>query len=301
MINEIKRAKFGESQADKKDGKVTIVWRCVLYGTLIVLLSLYDCSVWANNNAATNVDGPFGKYVVSKNDEVNTHLCRDYARNLNQFRDLKFESCTQRFSPRYPRFKKADWKPYPFDLALAKRLVIGLGYAPQYGNVRKWQEIRWKKWLAITAGMRAKDIVKMWYTKVDMLGYGNLETIVRMNYARIDVDKPIDQQRCGKFYDAIVMLGTSETARKFSFNAGLYASDLLYDSVSKIYYATIWQHDDLDPVGARIGGKGMVIVSYYVSNPAGQTPIGLADICHIVWVPAKPHLSSRYLQSDGPQ
>lgn len=261
--------------------------RALVWAALVLLTSHVVQASAENEQSGAQKQKFSEEFVVTQDDDPGIQLCLDYARNLNQFRRLPFDECSPRLSPRYTRFKNADWKPYTFDLALAKRLVIGLGYAPQYGNVRKWQEIRWKKWLAITARMRANGIVKMWYTRADMLGYGNLETIVRMNYARIDVNKPIDQQRCGKFYDAIVMLGDSEAAKKFAFNAGLYASDLVYDSISKLYYATIWQHDDLDPVGARIGGKGMVIVSYYVSNAAGKTPIGLADICHIVWVPKR--------------
>lgn len=267
--------------------KVTLIWQCIFYGVLTLSLSLFSDNVLANKKASTKAFHFLGEYRVTENREYKTHLCIDYARNLNQFRRLSFDDCSPRLSSKYPRFKKAHWKPYPFDLALAKLMIVGPERADLTVTALKEHASTWERWLAVTADLRAKGKVKMWYAKVDMLGYHKIETVVKMNYVRLDPRKPLPGSYCGKFYDALVMLGFSETANRFNLGATIYASDLLYDSVSKIYYTTLWQHDAVDRVGFRIEADGGVTISYYASNPASQSPFGLSDICHIAWVPAK--------------
>lgn len=262
----------------------------VLLWTGLVLLISHVTQASAGNSPSGSKKLKFSQeFVITKNAGYKTHICFDYVRNLNQFRRLSFDDCAPRLSKKYPRFKKAHWKPYPFDLTLAKRMIIGPERADLTVAALKEHASTWGKWLAVTSDLRAKGKVKMWYANVDMLGYHKLETVVKMNYVRLDPRKPLPGSYCGKFYDALVMLGSSETANRFNLGATIYTSDLLYDEVRKIYYTTLWQHDALDPVGYRIGATGGVTISLYASNPAGQSPFGLADICHIVWVPKREH------------
>ncbi len=79
-----------------------------------------------------------GEYFITKNSD---QICMPFAKNLNQFRKLDFDTCHPRLSEKYPQYTRPEWEEIPFDMALSfpRNFVFQeLGYnAPE-----NWKEAR---------------------------------------------------------------------------------------------------------------------------------------------------------------
>jgi hypothetical protein len=130
-------------------------------------------------SSAVGQAGSAGKYVLVRTaSQASQPVCAAYARNLNEFRQIEFDACESRLSPKYPRFVRPDWQEIPFEASIAERMIKG--------DIRtlvapKKAEAGWETWLARTEKSRSEGKVRMWGTRIDLDGKGQLRTIVRMH------------------------------------------------------------------------------------------------------------------------
>lgn len=104
--------------------------------------------------------------------------CRALAANLNQFRDVPFDSKNPRLSPKYPQFRRPHWTPMAWNPKLAQR-VGRMGPCLAYDRSCK---PAWHWWLKKTEPLREAGKALLWRTTVDLLGNGQHETIIRLDH-----------------------------------------------------------------------------------------------------------------------
>lgn len=241
---------------------------------------------------------PRGKFVI-RMDYTDGGFCRPLAKELNQFDNRDFATnVSTGFSgvwrgrgcppslPDTPRIQRPVWKEIPFDLNLARKVIVGSNRGDR----------GWAIWLKHTEAARARNEIKMWVIYADLFRDGNTETIVRFDHAN---DGSMPQCEYFDRYQGITGIRNPDIAERyrgfsFSDNSSLYpvGGDLLYDMKTKTYYFLTWNpfHDSSgweDPVLGRanvlksIGGTIGVRASYV--DKWGR---GIAPSCWIDWVPA---------------
>lgn len=200
-----------------------------------------------------------GEYFITKNSD---QICMPFAKNLNQFRKLDFDTCHPRLSEKYPQYTRPEWEEIPFDMALAERVARG----PRSGTNPEINERNWRRWLDATASLRASEQLKMWRTRIDVDGDGNVETIVRLGHTYVDTyvadGKPFEQQNCPNLYSGFMMTESVNPEVKRNFNEGNDSgSDIIYDRSVKRYYLIRWSDGWLSLDGKDIGATRAVLVS----------------------------------------
>jgi len=208
-------------------------------------------------------------------------FCKTFTNNLNEFRNIDFDTCDATLSPKYPQFSRPHWEEIPLDLELAKKIIIG----DLKGKTKKAIDEPWEAWLKDTESARAAGEVKMWRTRLDLLGNGELETLVRIDHGvRQDAcEPPLKRPFCSYIDGKTYMLAAPNPMyiRSFNLNSFLRGGDIIYDSISKHYYLLNWSRCPAGGAGMPvpiIGATASVDVSTYYEY-------GIAIDCSIDWLP----------------
>lgn len=208
-------------------------------------------------------------------------ICPAFTANLNQFRQLDFNTCNPRLSHKFPRFSRPQWEQIPFSMALAKQIK---------DRTHSW----WEGWLNSTAAARARGEVRMWRLRADILGNGEPQTLVRLDHSQFGYPPP----SCS-YYDSDQMFVETDRAIPKAYALPLLAmlsvlgNDLIYDSDSKRYYFLEWNRSGpahADGEDAYIFGYRYGAARPSIGATAGvvlYTPTvrGAIPTCWIDWVP----------------
>jgi len=243
--------------------------------------SISPDSTGSNKFTAHKISGaPRGKYFLRLSSGGNKEFCTAFTGNLNQFRHLDFNTCDSRLSPKYPQLSRPQWEEIPLDMDLAKKILTD---RPSIG---------FERWLKVTETARAKGEIKMWRIRVDLIGDGHLETLVRLDHAEFD-----EHAYCSYFdsKQMIVDIPSSKTAKWYAdahlYNVYRLGSDMIYDTSTKRYYLLDWNrwrgssgHGEDVIMGKEnccirnIGATASLMV--YTADSGGVGPA-----CWIDWVP----------------
>lgn len=249
---------------------------------LLALLLTMPAYSMARDNASK--DTPKGRYVLQLAAPPDSRFCKDFTDNLNQFRNLDFYSCAPRLSPKYPQLVRPKWEQIPLDMDIAKK-IITLPY----------NDIGWDRWLKDTETARASGEVKLWRLDADLLGNGQIETLVRLNHVWIG-EHP--HQYCSYIDSRQIALHAPSTDFGDIFSITVpgngLGSDLIYDSQVKRFYLLNW-----NTVGSSRGhgedfyigrGNGFKTSGATASIMAYSVDVqGITPACWIDWVPTKHH------------
>lgn len=224
-----------------------------------------------------------GEYFITQNREPT--ICEPFTKNLNQFRKLDFDACHPRLSEKYPQYSRPEWEETPFNMELAEKIIKG----PYPEHAPQRAQYFWQQWLAKTENFRKAGKVKMWRTHIDVDGDGNIETIVRLDYAQFSL-KPIEQLECRYRNGVLYMTESVNPDVSKEFNKDRRANDIIYDDRTKHYYLIEWGDGPTGPGmdGMDIGATRSVTVFkiYTHPGPIGKyLTVGPVDICEINWVP----------------
>lgn len=215
-----------------------------------------------------------GKYVlrVSKgelpeNDYAEDYeFCKSFVDNLNEFRNLDFDDCNPRLSPKYPQFSRPQWEEIPLDMKLVEDVLT---------NQQSLED-----WLKMTQTVRDAGQVEMWHLQADLFGDENKEAIIKLDHtgdgsegaycSYFDSKQMIEKipEKASEFYEML-----------YRHNVG---NDMIYDSITKRYYPIEWNRvtgvggygKSFDEIGAIAGLLVKRANSYSVNN-----------VCWIEWVP----------------
>jgi len=153
---------------------------------------------------------PFaGEYFVTEN---RNPVCVPYTRNLNQFRRLDFDVCHPRLSEKYPEFTRPAWEEISFDLGVAETVIMNLARKPTGQGDPFWTE-----WLKASAQLRMEGKLKLWRTRIDVDGDGQLETILRLDnpfstqYSQGGVSWTVEPDFCPYRHSALYRMGDVAT------------------------------------------------------------------------------------------
>ena len=265
--------------------------RWVLVG-LLVMASLPAVAADPGSRVNTAVQGRWVAGPISLNQGGVIPVgpfCRLFTRNLNQFQTLSFNTCSPRLSKRYSQLRRPHWTLIPWDRALARAVVTttaGPYPASSY-------EQAWRDWLKETRVLRRAGAVRLWSTKIDLLGNGQFETLIRLDHVLyksivIRGGRVVYQSRppyCGYIDSQLYLLPSSAPTLAKAFNqyAGSYG-DVLYDKKSKGYVFLNWQRTPA-PTKFFSVATGSVIISTFYDKPYGS---GFIPGCYVNWIPARP-------------
>jgi len=242
---------------------------------VLVLVSFGARGQEANPPTKAPLRGDYVLRATSRlHDNINySEFCATFTANLNEFRDIDFQTCSPRLSPKYPRFSLPQWEEIPLDLDIVRKILTG---RPSIG---------YDRWLQITESARAKGEVKLWRLRIDLLKDGHLDTLVRLDHGS-DGTKPY----CS-YYDSrqmITDIPDLQAARLYAHahfdNTYRLGGDLVYDAVTERYYLLDWNRygrsiaDGMELRGGDIGATASVMVN-------GATQFGVEPVCAIEWVP----------------
>jgi len=214
-------------------------------------------------------------------------VCRPLVANFNQFRDVPFESNQPRFSPKYPQFRSI-WKPMPWNQELAERIYVGCTSEACVKRLR--MESAWRFWLNYTKPLRQAGEILLWSARIDLLGDGRHETLVRLTHdfsPDFEHGKPVPvppSRPYSRYFDSqIYMLPTSDPQIAKTFNEGSYVgfggsvTDIIQNVGDKVapYLTLSWSRSS-SGLGVTSFGAGPY-PSSYIFNPA----------CNIRWIPRK--------------
>lgn len=245
-----------------------------------------SCAAIQRAQAKKNGPGPMlpntatsrGQYVLRATSGLRD-FCPAFTANLNEFRDLAFDTCDPRLSPKYPQFSRPEWEEIPLDLALARKILIWNEESMRKAVV----EESWQRWLKMTESDRAAGEVKLWRIKVDLLGDGNLDTLVRIDHA-FDATRP----SCSNFnsQQMITDIPDPQSAKLYAFshfnNSIEVGGDMIYDAKSKRYYLLRWnRYGGAGGYGKALSNIGAT-ASVLVNRANSQ---GVGPVCWIEWVP----------------
>ncbi len=255
--------------------RIAWIWRLILG----LILGTACLGAVAQDTAPQTKGAPRGKYVL-RLASGDSGFCADFTHNLNQFRDLDFQTCNPRLSPKYPQLSRPQWEEIPLDMDLAKKILTN---RPSVG---------FERWLKVTEAARAAGEVKMWRIRVDLFGDGQLETLVRLDHAEFG-----EHPYCSYFdsKQMIVDIAAPKVAKWYSYanldNSYELGSDMVYDTATKRYYLLDWNRwhsssgNGEDAVLGRenccirnIGATASVMVYRADSH-------GVGPVCWIDWVP----------------
>lgn len=198
-------------------------------------------------------------------------FCAAYTANLNQFRNLKFDTCSPRLSSKYPRFSRPLWQEIPLDIDMAKRIMTD---RPSVG---------FERWQKITEHLRAAGKIKMWRAQIDLLGDGRLDNLVRLDHAS-DGTRP----HC-IYFDSkqmITNIANPKVAKWYAhahfYNDYQLGGDLIFDDETARYYLLNWNR-----YGPALGGgKTLVDIGATASLMVNRADDrGIGPVCWIDWVP----------------
>lgn len=273
----------------------------------IAILSVAASSFWLNMAYAVNhnADKPLrvdhlssrpmlGRYVASSiifgNDtrEPIAAVCRPLVANFNQFRDVPFESDQPRFSPQYPQFRDI-WKPMPWNQELAERIYVGCSSEDCVKRLRMGSA--WQFWLNYTKPLRQAGETLLWSARVDLLGDGRYETLIRLtHFFGPDVihGKPVPvppSNPYSRYFDSLIyMLPSSddpEMARIFNngtgFGLAYVVTDVIQNDGNKnLPFLTLsWSRSS----------SGLGVTSFTVSSNLSSYTFD--PLCNIRWIPRK--------------
>ena len=232
-----------------------------------------------------------GRYVtrwvtVGPNPFPPAPVCKVLVANFNQFRDVPFESNNPRLSPKYPQFRRPDWKPMAWDPQLGEMVYSG---CPNKVCLRAWMP-GWRYWEKKTEPLRKADKTLLWRTRVDLLGDGRFETIILLthffpaNWVRGKiVPVPVPKPYCRYIDSRLYMLPSPYPKMAEAFNNGpragwgVFGTDLIQDAGNEAtpYLSLAWTRS--------VPGRG-IGVSVFMPN-VGAGGYFYNPLCNIRWIP----------------
>lgn len=258
--------------------------KCTIAGLVFIALPVLSAAGQVQPSQS-----PFkGKYVVTRNaDECAPSVtacsfCPAFLKNLNEFRDLDFNACHPRLSPKYPEFTRPVWEEIPFDLSLAETIIRNVAATGQ-------GDTYWTGWLKASAPLRAKGKITLWRTRIDIDGDGVPETVLRLDsplrleYRAGGVLRwAIDPNACTYRNSTLYLLESPNDFTKGTFNRmALDIGDIIIRRVAghpDEYYAPARNIFTFPTRSGKNAGREMPM-HWLTANSAG-------DICHIIWIPA---------------
>ena len=250
-------------------------------------------------------------------------------RNFNQFRTLPFASPNPRLSPRFPQFYRPHWTRIPLNQRLAKAIVTewvtgGQAHVAHCHLVPRCQST-WEDWLKTTRVLRKKGEPVMWRTRLDLLGDGKRETIIRL---RMPLDSHAGQTRsrlhrsvpqyCPFMDSKLYMLPASHPQRARWFNGYMgpgwtsWPTDIIGNTRDRghPYYELTWNASAaLAEFTYKTGIGGTIGVTTFAKNSPGHmrsyhyVPLGnIAWIQRVHVVPGPhqwPHVLYKTPRLDG--
>jgi len=248
--------------------------RIVLNALAILFLPL---SAIAQDVTTVKPSTPKGKFVLRHQATIGRDgtdfrkFCTPFTENLNEFRQIDFQTCDARLSPKYPQFSRPQWEEISLDLDIARKILTNR------------PSINFERWINITEPERAAGHVKLWRLQIDFLKDGNPDTLVRLDHAS-DGSRPY----CGYLDSKQMITGVqkAETARWYRhahfFNSSRLGGDMIYDSITKRYYALDWNRYR----GALGGGVSLKSIGATASVMVSRaSDDGIHPVCWIDWVP----------------
>ncbi len=218
--------------------------------------------------------------------------CRTLVNNFNQFRDVPFASNNPRLSPKYPQFRRPDWKPMAWNPKLAELVYSG---CPDKSCLKKngWQQ-SWHYWEKYTKPLREAGKSLLWRARVDLLEDGRHETIILLthffppNFVRGKLAPVRLKPYCRYIDSRLYMLPTPHPKMAAAFNNGPMSgwgvsgiTDLIQDVGSKAtpYLSLAWTRS------VPVPGIG---VSAFESSVglAYPYPYDFYPMCNIRWIPS---------------
>lgn len=242
-------------------------------------------------------------------------VVRTLVSNFNQFRTVPFSSPNPRLSPRFPQFYRPHWTQIPLNLKLAKAIVTewvtgGQAHVAHCHLVPRCRSV-WEDWLKTTRVLREKGAPVMWRTRLDLLGDGQHETIIRLRMppdkhagqTRSDLQPSFSQYR--PFMDSeLYMLPAShpQMARWFNGDMGAgwttWPTDIIgnKDDSEHPYYELTWNPSAaLVHFTYKTGIGGTIGVTTFAKNAPGHmrsyhyVPLGNIAWIQSVHVAPGPH------------
>jgi len=253
---------------------------CVMraYETRVMSLKLVISASEASPNDASNTGrtrdakSPAGEYVLRASVGGYKEFCTTFTSNLNEFRNLDFNTCDARLSPKYLQFSRPQWEEIPLDMDMVNRILTN---RPSIG---------FKRWLEVYKTALASNKVKLWRIQVDLLNDGNLDTMIRLDHAS-DGTQPY----CSYFdsKQTIANIPEPEASKLYAYdrfnNDDRLGGDMIYDANTKRYYLLNWNRY----AGVRGGGLSFsdigATASVTVSVANSRT---FGPVCWIDWVAA---------------
>ena len=214
-------------------------------------------------------------------------VCKTLVANFNQFRDVPFESNHPRLSPKYPQFRRLNWKPMPWNRTLAE---MAYSTCPNEACLKKHG---WPKylhyWEKKTAPLRKAGKILLWRVQVDLLGDGRHETLIRLThyfpppFFRNSKAVPVSPPKPYSLYidSKIYMLPSPYPKMANTFNegpgqgVGLFVTDIIQNvgNNNAPYLALAWSRDRM----------GMGVGSFELSQSA--LPYDFQPLCNVRWIP----------------
>jgi hypothetical protein len=249
-----------------------------------------------------------GEYRLAR-DPFHAPICNDITNNLNQFRNLDFDTCHPRQSEKYMKFTRPVWNEIPFDLAIAEDVIKSAG---SYGlsqidhsspvAMAKVAEDYWRRWKVLAEPFLQAGQARMWRltNDIDIDRDGHGETLIRLMPGDEDLGvyvtrmKPsprLTKWNCDYNRGAIYVLQANNPHTKGNFNSKhSRGTDLIQYADDGQYYLLHY----LDHAGSghgqslpRLGATRAVLVKDFLVFPntydAGS-PVGR---CWIQWFPTE--------------
>lgn len=256
-------------------------WLALLIGGVLAVFAPLAAAAGLKASADAPIQGRWvtGSIPLNHGNSIGVApLCKLFARNLNQFRALPFNTCNARLSKKYPRFQRPHWIQIPWNRTLAKKVFM----VGPYPNSAAYER-DWRNWLKQTRALRRSGQVHLWRTSVDLVGNGQHETLVRLDHvSRSGVIRSGQVVRylgtyCRHIDSKLYLLASPDPALAKAFNTyGGSFNDVLYDAKTRHYLFLEWEYYPTPGKYFRIA-TGSVIVSAFNGAP----------VCYINWIPAR--------------
>ena len=246
-------------------------------GALLAFL-MASLPLWAQGDepAAARTKG---SYILVRDLALDS-TCTAYRDNLNATAEADFSVCHSRLTAAHPRFARVEWTEVPLDLAIAKKIVLGIipKVAPQKA------ETTWQKWLTDTEQWRLQAKASMWRARLDIDGNGEQETVVRLTPAF--TNKLSKGDYCA-YTNSYVQLLEANAQMLENFNSRSVIGDLILDAETKRYLLV--QRSSEPTIGSGIWLRGHPT---WLKKASGGVAIykivptwGPVAVCNIQWVP----------------